>query len=185
MNSLIRVIKLDKERYSKSSVGYELYRDFIFQFRVSQYLRRSFPLLHKIYDRLVFHKKMIKYGIQIPSNVQVGPGFKIVHYSNIVFAADTKIGKNFTLHHGVTLGRNFSPKDGGSPTIGDNVIIYANAVLVGSIKVGNNAIILPGSVVTTDIPPNCVFGGAPAVFIKQRTEELFNSFGKRLYEDYK
>ncbi len=185
MDSLTRVIKEDKMRFFKSGVGYELYKDFIFHFRVSHYLRNAIPILHKFYDRFVYRKKMIKYGIQIPSSALIGPGFKIVHYSNIVFAADVIIGKNFTIHQGVTLGRSFSPQDGGSPRIGDNVIIYANAVLVGSIRVGNNAIILPGSVVTTDVPPNCIFGGIPAKYIKPRTGELFNSFGKRLYEDYK
>lgn len=57
----------------------------------------------------------------------------------------------------------------------DNVFIGANAFIMGNVKVGPNAIVAAGSVVTKDVPPNSVVGGNPAkvifdmnIFIEKR-----------------
>ena len=68
------------------------------------------------------------------------------------------VGKNVTLHQGVTLG----DKAGGRPTIGDNVMIYPNAVVIGAIIVGNEAIVGANSVVMKNVPENYMAVGAPA-----------------------
>lgn len=44
----------------------------------------------------------------------------------------------------------------------DNVFIGANAIIIGDVKIGPNAIVAAGSVVTKDVPPNSVVGGNPA-----------------------
>lgn len=67
-----------------------------------------------------------------------------------------------TLHQGVTIGKNFGGTKYGYPTIGDNVIIFPNSIIVGDIKIGNNVIIGAGSIVINDIPDNCVVAGNPA-----------------------
>lgn len=72
------------------------------------------------------------------------------------------IGKNITLHQGVTIGKNFGGRKYGYPIIGDNVIIYPNSVIVGSISIGNNVVIGAGSVVIDNVPDNCVVAGNPA-----------------------
>ena len=51
------------------------------------------------------------------------------------------------------------------PIIGDNVIIYAGACIVGGIKIGNNAIIGANAVVTKDVPDNAIVVGNPAKII--------------------
>ena len=55
------------------------------------------------------------------------------------------------------------------PEIGDNVIIYAGAVIVGNIKIGNNVIVAANAVVTTDVPDNSIVGGVPAKILKKRS----------------
>jgi serine O-acetyltransferase len=52
------------------------------------------------------------------------------------------------------------------PTIGDNVTIYANSVIIGGIKIGDNAIIGAGAVVVKDVPPKAVVAGNPAIILK-------------------
>lgn len=47
----------------------------------------------------------------------------------------------------------------------DNVFIGARAIIIGNVKIGPNAIVAAGSVVTKDVPPNCIVGGNPAVKI--------------------
>ncbi len=51
--------------------------------------------------------------------------------------------------------------------IDDNVTIFANAVLLGDIKIGKNAIIGAGSVVLNDVGENCIAAGNPAKVIKK------------------
>jgi acetyltransferase-like isoleucine patch superfamily enzyme len=50
--------------------------------------------------------------------------------------------------------------------IGNNVIIYSNAVIAGGVTIGNNAVIAAGAVVTSDVDPYTFVGGIPAKIIK-------------------
>ena len=47
----------------------------------------------------------------------------------------------------------------------DNVFIGTNTTIINGVRIGPNAIVAAGSVVTKDVPPNCVFGGVPAKII--------------------
>jgi acetyltransferase-like isoleucine patch superfamily enzyme len=49
-------------------------------------------------------------------------------------------------------------------------MIGANAVILEGVRVGNNAVIAAGAVVTKDVPDNMVAAGAPARIIKERDE---------------
>lgn len=92
-----------------------------------------------------------------------GKGFNCVHpFSTIVNAE--RIGDNFTVRNTVTIGNN---KSGERPTIGNNVSINANAVVIGPITIGDNVIIGAGAVVTKNIPDNCVVVGNPAYILKE------------------
>lgn len=67
----------------------------------------------------------------------------------------------------VTIGRGNS----GFPTIGNQVQIYAGAVIIGNIHVGDNAIIGANAVVTKDVAEKTVVGGVPAKFIRKVSDE--------------
>lgn len=62
------------------------------------------------------------------------------------------------------IGGSFD-KDGGWPTIGNNVIIFPGAVVTGKIHIGDNSIIAPNAVDTKDVSAECVVGGVPAKII--------------------
>ena len=51
------------------------------------------------------------------------------------------------------------------PILRDNVTVYANAVIIGGITIGNNAKIGAGSVVINDVPDNATVVGNPARII--------------------
>lgn len=51
------------------------------------------------------------------------------------------------------------------PTIGNNVIIYAGAMILGDISIGDNCIIGANSVVTKSCPPNSILVGTPAKIV--------------------
>lgn len=51
-------------------------------------------------------------------------------------------------------------------TIGDDVWIGANAVILPGVTIGKHAVIAAGAVVTKDVPDNCIVGGVPARILK-------------------
>lgn len=52
-------------------------------------------------------------------------------------------------------------------TIGDDVWIGANAVILPGVTIGKHVVVAAGAVVTKDVPDNCIVGGVPARVIKQ------------------
>lgn len=89
-------------------------------------------------------------------------GMFICHgFSSIIVAE--KIGKNFVYFQNVTVGYN----RGGKPSIGNNVEIFAGAVVAGPITIGNNVKIGANAVVLQDIPDNCVVYGNPCIIKKK------------------
>ena len=57
-------------------------------------------------------------------------------------------------------------------TVGDYVYIGTQSIIMPGVNIGNNCIVVAGSVVTKDVPNNSVVGGVPAIFIKT-TDEYF------------
>jgi serine O-acetyltransferase len=103
-----------------------------------------------------------KYGISIPAATQIGPGFYIGHFGDIVVNEESIIGRNCNISQGVTLGQANRGRHQGAPTIGDNVYIGPGAKVVGKVHVGSNVAIGANAVVTSDVPDCAVVGGVPA-----------------------
>lgn len=97
-------------------------------------------------------------------------GTRFPHLCGIVISRATTIGKNCIIYQNVTIGsKNIETGDRNPehyPVIGNNVIIYAGAVIIGHIHIGDNAIIGANSVVMHDVPPNSIVVGCPAKIIK-------------------
>jgi len=104
-------------------------------------------------------------GISIPYNCNIGPGMLIGHFSGIMIAGNVKIGKNCTLHQGVTIGLAGREGEKGVPTLGNDVFIGAGAVVLGKIKIGDSVAIGANAVVSDDMPDNAVVVGNKAKII--------------------
>lgn len=127
-------------------------------------VRNSKIIPIKFFWQIVLRQLTLKTGIQIPHQTSIGPGFRIVHFGHIIINPSIKIGKNFNIFPGVTLG--FSEgKNKGLPTIGDDVSIQTNAVVVGGITIGNNVLIAPNTFVNFDVPDGAIVIGNPAKII--------------------
>lgn len=101
-------------------------------------------------------------GIDIHPAATIGESFTIDHGTGIVIGATCIIGENVKIFQGVTLGaksfkldENNNPIKGipRHPIIGNNVVIYANATILGRITIGDNAIIGGNLWVTENVAP--------------------------------
>jgi serine O-acetyltransferase len=81
------------------------------------------------------------------------------HPLGIVISSGTKIGKNVTIFQHVTIGRQPGSEYLSLPTIEDDVVIYAGAVIAGKITIGKRAVIGANAVVTRDIAPDTLVKG--------------------------
>ena len=110
----------------------------------------------------------IIFSADVPPQMQIGKGTVFPHDAlGCVFHPDVKIGKNCKILHGVTMGGRAGHK--GLPVIGDNVIIGTHSQIIGNVKIGNNAVVGAGAIVTHDVPNDVVVVGNPAkILIKNK-----------------
>ena len=104
--------------------------------------------------------------IQIPPTTKIAPGFRIVHFGTIVINPEVIIGKNFNISQGALIG-NSQGKNAGTPIIGDNVCMNANAIIIGNCRIGNNVLIAPDAFVNFDVPDNSIVIGNPGKIIER------------------
>ncbi len=102
-------------------------------------------------------------GIDIHPGATIGPGLFIDHGTGVVIGETTIIGENVRLYQGVTLGALSLPRDAGirlqrvkrHPTIEDEVIIYANTIILGGETVIGKRSIIGGNIwLTESVPPD-------------------------------
>lgn len=118
----------------------------------------------KIFWMICLRLCMYRTSIQIPYTTKIGRGFRIIHFGTIVINPLTIIGDNFNISQGVLIG-NSSGKNAGTPIIGNNVCINANAIVIGGVRIGNNVLIAPGAFVNFDVPDNSIVIGNPGKII--------------------
>lgn len=134
--------------------------------------RRVSPLWLARYIIRLVYKIVVEWllTVELPDGTTVGPELRIHHGQALVVNGLAVIGRRCTLRHSTTIGCVMLPdgSPGPSPTIGDDVDVGANAVILGGIKVNNGVKIGAGAVVVHDVPENAVVVGNPAKVIKYR-----------------
>jgi serine O-acetyltransferase len=129
-------------------------------------LRLPFSFLYKI---IKFFSEMIL-GAELPCEAVIGRRFVIEHIGGIVVSGDAIFGDDCIMRNGVTVGlRNRGIR--GSPRIGNRVDIGAGAKLLGPISIGDDVAIGANAVVITDVPANSIAVGIPARIIPRGAKE--------------
>jgi serine O-acetyltransferase len=177
--NLFQLIRSDYRKYQKYG-GYFFTIIFftqgfwaIFQHRIAHFIYRKIkwklfriPFLFLI---LIWQKIIeIITGISIGYSVKIGHSFYIGHFGGIIINANVIIGDNCNISQGVTVGVSGYNEKRGTPILGNEVYIGANAVIAGKINIGNNVLIGACSMVKDSFPENSVVMGVPAKIISQR-----------------
>lgn len=125
-------------------------------YRIANCLYRSGYVL---IARIISEYAHSKTGVDIHPGASIGDYFCIDHATGIVIGETSNIGHHVKIYQGVTLGATSVDKSFASkkrhPTIGNHVVIYANAtILGGETTIGDNSTIGGNSWITKTIPPN-------------------------------
>lgn len=135
--------------------------------------RLGVPILPRVMSELAHSKT----GIDIHPGATIGERFFIDHGTGVVIGETTVIGRNVRLYQGVTLGGLSFAKDATGalvkgekrhPNIEDNVVIYANAtILGGETTIGHDSEIGGNVWLKDSVPPNSrVYNQQPAPVVK-------------------
>ena len=138
-----------------------------------------YRVAHKLYQkghyflaRWISQRAVRKTGIEIHPGAQIGRGLFIDHGNGVIIGETTIIGDNVTLYQGVTLGGTGKEHGKRHPTLGNNVMVSAGAKVLGSFTIGDNSKIGAGSVVLSEVPPNCTVVGVPGRVVKRDNASL-------------
>jgi serine O-acetyltransferase len=128
-------------------------------------------------------------GIDIHPGARIGKNFFIDHGTGVVIGETTEIGGNVKIYQGVTLGALSFPKDEKGalirgakrhPTVGNNVIIYSGATLLGSDAIVGDNVVIGGNVwITSPVASGTKITIAPPE-LKYKKEKKLSKKAERL-----
>jgi serine O-acetyltransferase len=116
----------------------------------------------RLLARLLSDLGRVLTGIEIHPGALIGRRFFIDHGSGVVIGETAEIGDDVTIYQGVVLGGVSWQKVKRHPTIGNEVVIGAGAIVLGPIRIGDCAKIGANSVVLRDVGPCTTVVGIPA-----------------------
>ena len=116
---------------------------------------------HRLTGRFISHINRFLTGIEIHPGATIGRRFFIDHGMGVVIGETTIVGDDVLLYKGVVLGGTSLEDKKRHPTIGNNVVVGTNAIVLGDIEIGDNCKIGAGSVVTKPAPPGSTIVGIP------------------------
>jgi serine O-acetyltransferase len=130
--------------------------------------RRSLAIFAYAWNRILLNRYRFKYGFDISPTTSIGSGFYLGHFGGVVISPDAVLGDNINIAPGVTIGAASRGPRTGAPTLEDRVWVGTNAIIVGNVTIGREALIAPGAYVNFDVPPNAVVIGNPGKVVSDK-----------------
>lgn len=117
----------------------------------------------------------VLFGLEIGIDCEIGAGLYLPHTSGTVIGA-RRIGKNAVIYHNVTIGAKeldlaYDPKK--RPEVLDEVLLAAGAKVLGGITIGNRVVVAANAVVLDSIPDGALVGGVPGRIIRQDRQPAY------------
>lgn len=139
-------------------------------------------LIHRLGHALWHHgwrypSRLLAWFSRLVTNIDIHPGaeigrrFFIDHGIGVVIGETAIIGDDCTLYHGVTLGGTSWNKGRRHPTLCNGVLIGAGAKVLGAITLGENVQVGANSVVIKDVPANSSVVGIPGKVVKRSSRK--------------
>lgn len=127
--------------------------------------------------RLLAYISRIWTSIDIHPGAVIGRRFFIDHGTGVVIGETAEIGDDVTLYHGVTLGGTSWSQGKRHPTLGRGVVVGAGAKILGPITLGDNVKVGANSVVIKNVPEQNTVVGIPARVVQNRGARKLNPYG--------
>lgn len=108
---------------------------------------------------VLFYVVQALYGISVQAYTRIGRRFVIVNHAGIFVVAES-IGDDFTVCESVTVGNVRGKKR--LPIIGNNVYLEPGCKVLGEVTIGDNVVVRANSLVLNDVPSNSIAVGNPA-----------------------
>lgn len=134
----------------------------------SKLLRAPLSILY----RSLFRHVRNVYGIELPYTVELGQRVIIEHQSAIVIHGYSKIGDDCIIRQGVTIGNRYLHRPLEAPQLGNRVNIGAGAKILGSVTIGDDVCIGANSIVLSDVPAGATVVGIPSKIIRCKDADL-------------
>jgi serine O-acetyltransferase len=138
----------------------------------TSYYSKPKSSLRKSYTALFLQSQASAvFAVDIHPAATLGAGIMLDHGTGIVIGETAHVGDGCTLLQGVTLGGTGKDTGDRHPKVGANVLIGANASILGNIQIGRGAKIGAGSIVLRAIPSGATAVGVPAKIIGHAKEQ--------------
>jgi len=103
-------------------------------------------------------------GVYIDPRTSIGSGFVIHNFSSINIEAES-IGEHFTINQDVYVGESWERN--GKPVLGRNVFMGCGSKILGPVTIGDNVVVAANAVVLKDVASNCMAVSVPALVISK------------------
>lgn len=124
--------------------------------------------------RFVSHLSRFFTGVDIHPGAKIGRRFFIDHGAGVVIGETAEIGDDVLMYQGAVLGGTSLRKEKRHPTVGNNVVIGAGAVVLGAITLGDKAKIGACSVVLKSVPPGATVIGVPGRIVEDKQKHIMD-----------
>lgn len=167
-------LRIDLQSFCDGSVSFKKFiflffvsTDFkaVLYYRISSWCYRNKLKYLSYYLRNLAKKR---YGVDLSPMACIGPGLRLFHSLGTVIGNNVVIGLYCTVYQQVTIGTSSVQMNKVAyPRIGNHVIIYAGAKILGDIHIGDHSVVAANAVVITNVKPYSIVGGIPAKVLKE------------------
>lgn len=127
--------------------------------------------------------RWVSFVARLLTNVDIHPGaaigrrFFIDHGACVVIGETAEVGDDVTLYHGVTLGGTTWNPGKRHPTLGDRVVVGSGAKILGAITLGSDVRVAANSVVIEPVPDGMTVVGIPGRFVQPKADRRLSQHG--------